>query len=110
VDRAGGRSYARLVERQRSPVASKIADVTDLDGEVVAGLPLDVKDVVDGVWSCLAVVDSERKTGAPASICEARWKEVDAVAGFLWGGPSVCPKDWQVAKPAAVSHVGIKPR
>ncbi len=42
-------------------MAAEVADVAELDGEVVARLPLDVEGVVDGVGQLVgAVVDAER--------------------------------------------------
>ena len=61
---------SRLVERHRDHlVAAQIADIAELDGQVVARLPLNIQRVVDGVRQLVgAVVNAQRDRLPPLSM------------------------------------------
>ena len=62
-----GRGDSGLVERNgNDSVPAKVADITDLDGQIVSRLPLKIERVIDGIGQLVgAVISGEGKELLP---------------------------------------------
>ena len=80
------RSDARLVERHRNDfMAAEIADVANLDCQVLARLPLDIESAVDGIGQFVgAIVGSkgeQRSPGGDRRCIRQKVRNVGGIAG-----------------------------
>ncbi len=102
MDRAIRRSNARLVEGYRDYlVAAEVAYISELDGQIIAWLPLDIQRVVVGVRQFVrAVVDAERDRLAAVVNAGDIWQIFAQVRGLRvgWRGRlNICVWIGQVA-------------
>ena len=81
-------------------VAAEVADVSDLDGEIVTRLPLKVERVIDGVGQLVgAVIGGEGEERRRCAICLLTGAVVAAGTGRCWldcrweRGQGLAPRD-----------------
>ena len=77
VDRVRGCRDLRLIERYGNDfVAPEVSDVADLNGEVVAGLPLNIQDLIESIGKLILPIvirECEQRRSAPR--WRPRWAE-----------------------------------